>query len=51
MSDGEDVHLLDEARLVGRDELGERDQRRPQLLPRVGEPHSGTLLQTTDRSV
>ena len=35
MADGKDVHLLDEAGLVGGDELGEGDQGRPQLLPRV----------------
>ena len=51
MADGKDVHLLDEAGLVGGDELGERDQRRPQLLPRVGQTHAGTLLQETERSV
>ena len=44
MADGEDVHLFDEARLVGSDELGEGDQGRPQLLPRVGEPHPRALL-------
>ena len=44
MSDGEDVHLLDEAGLVGGDELGEGDQGRPQLLPRVGKPHPRALL-------
>ena len=44
MSDGEDVHLLDEAGLVGGDELGEGDQGRPQLLPRVRQPHPRPLL-------
>ena len=44
MSDGEDVHLLDEAGLVGGDELGQGDQGRPQLLPRVGQPHPRALL-------
>ena len=44
MADGEDVHLLDEAGLVGGDELGEGDQGRPQLLPRVRQPHPRALL-------